>query len=382
MRKKIGLALLVLSLIAAGFTAYKKRSQLALWVDLCSEAPDWAKKQIASDFSPFEKGISQEALDETFDKITSQKIPAYRYRIQGGKVYRKPGGDHVGRAGTYDKMLKRIIKSTSLPNLDFIICVMDGVPEVYVPQRFWITEKQAPLLCWAKKKDAPNLILIPDILTTKEYSWHLDVNTVNEKYLSIPWDKREEKAFWRGTASDKIYTLENYREKPRYKISMLSKQRPDFVDAGYCKAPEEIAKVLADLNLIVGHSSLGDHLSFKYLPVLDGWMCTIPGYQWRLLSGSLTMKQESDEVQYFYSALKPFVHYIPIQHDMSDLVEKIEWARAHDPECRLIAENARAFALAHLMPNQVYSYFYHVLCEYASKQTFNDFVLDESWVQQ
>ena len=279
-------------------------------------------------------------------------------------------------------MLKRILRSVSLPNLDFIVCVMDGVPEVYVPQRFWITERQAPVLCWAKKEDAPNLVLIPDILTTREYSWHLDVATVNQNHRSIPWEKRESKAFWRGTASDKIYTSENFDQKPRYKISMLSKEFPQDVDAGYCKVPEHIAQTLSNLNLILGHSSLADHLHFKYLPVLDGWMCTIPGYQWRLLSGSLTMKQESDEVQYFYSALKPYVHYVPIQHDMSDLLEKIQWARTHDEECRKIGENARAFALANLMPNHVYAYFFHVLNEYASKQTFNDFNLDESWYQR
>jgi hypothetical protein len=100
-------------------------------------------------------------------------------------------------------------------------------------------------------------------------------------------------------------------------------------------------------------------------------MCTFPGYQWRLLSGSLSFKQESDEIQYFYSALKPYEHYIPLRRDVKDLLEKIRWAKKHDEECKEIAENARAFALQNLMPNQIYAYLYWTLERYASLQDFD-----------
>jgi hypothetical protein len=82
------------------------------------------------------------------------------------------------------------------------------------------------------------------------------------------------------------------------------------------------------------------------------------------------MKQESDEIQYFYSALKPYVHYLPIKHDMSDLLEKIQWAKTHDAECRQIAKTGRQFALDHFMPNQIYAYLYWVLDNYATLQAF------------
>lgn len=355
---------------------YKKREQIALWWALQSSPPGWAKEQIAGDLSPFRE-ISQEALNETFQKISAQNIPAYRYRIIGGNIYRKPGNDHAGRAAVYDKMLKRIHKAKKIPSVDFILCVMDGVPEVYVSSRFWETENQAPLLCWAKKKGAPALVLVPDFLVTRESGWHRDLREVNEKYRAIPWEEREERAFWRGAASDKVYTLENYREKPRYRISELSRGHPDIVNAGFCRAPLEVSQILSEL--IVGNTPLSGHLSYKYLPVLDGWMCTFPGFQWRLLSGSLTLKQESDEVQYFYSALKPFVHYIPVKNNMDDLLEKITWAKGHDVECRAIAENARTFALQNLMPNQIYAYLYWVLNQYAALQSFSSLEIDSSW---
>lgn len=379
-KRKIFLLSLFALIGCAAQIGYKKQESLSLWWALQSSPPEWAQEQISQDFSLFAKqGIDQEALDETFQKITSQNIPAFRYRIQEGQIYRKPEEDHAGRAATYDKILKRLQKSKKLPDVDFILCVMDGVPEVYVPPRFWVTQNQAPLLCWAKKKEAPALVLVPDFLTTLESGWHRDIEAVNAKYHTIPWEKREQKAFWRGTASDKGYTTENYFTKPRFQLSLLSKQNQELVDAGFCKAPQEVSQILAQLHLLVGHTSVAQHLSYKYLPVLDGWMCTFPGFQWRLLSGSLSLKQESDEVQYFYGALQPYVHYLPIKNDMSDLLEKIEWAITHDDECHAMAEKARAFALQNLMPNQIYSYLYWVLERYASLQTFDRLEIDSSW---
>ena len=371
------LAVAALSLTASHHN-YKKWDRLTLWWVLQFSPPDWAQKQIDADFLPF-AAITQPSLDETFEKIASQNIPVYRYRIIDNQIYRKPEQDHGGRAALYDKILKRLQRSAPLPTLDFLLCVMDGVPEVYVPSRFWITEHQAPLLCWAKKKDAPSLILVPDFLTTRESGWHNDITILNAQYQSQPWEHRLEKAFWRGTASDKTYTPDNYTQKPRYRISQLSYNHPDLIDARFCKAPEAVSQLLA--HLIAGHTSLAGHLTYKYLPVLDGWMCTFPGYQWRLLSGSLTLKQESDEIQYFYSALKPYEHYLPIQNDMGDLLAQIEWAKKHDPECHAISENARKFAQQNLMPNQIYSYLYWVLNRYASLQDFTDLTIDKSWTK-
>lgn len=360
---------LLLFVLMVSFQAYKKRERFSLWWTLQKAPPAWAEEQIRADFVSFQT-ITQESLDQTFQKIKENHGFAYRYRIVNGNVYRLGEDDPLGRAAVFEKILRRIQRSKKLPDVDFIVCMADGVPESYHAKDFWICEKQAPLLAWAKRKEiAPFVVLIPDILTTKEMSWHHEIETVNEKYRQIPWSKRKEVAFWRGASNDKAYTLENVHQKPRFIISFLSTQFPQLIDAGFCRVyPEEVAKAVA--NMIVGNVPVANHLIYKYLPVLDGYMCTFPGYQWRLLSGSVSFKQESDEIQYFYSALKPFVHYVPIKNDMSDLVEKIHWAKGHDEECRAIAETGRKFALQNLMPNSIYAYFYWVLERYASLQEF------------
>jgi hypothetical protein len=113
---------------------------------------------------------------------------------------------------------------------------------------------------------------------------------------------------------------------------------------------------------------LDQFLEYKYLPTFDGVICAYPAFQWRLLSTSVTMKQESNEVQWFFRAVKPYVHYIPIKGDCSDLYDQISWAKSHDQECQTIAKTATAFALNHLMLEDNYAYLFHVLKRYAALQ--------------
>lgn len=356
---------LLAALATSGYTAYKKRNYLALWWTLQQPPPRWAVEQIERDFAPFSR-ITPEALDETFEKARKTNQQMFRYRIVGGKISRFPLEDPSGRAPVFDRILARLNKAKRLPNLDFLICMNDGVPEG--SPDFWITPHQAPVLAWAKKKnEAPYIVLIPDFLTTRESSWHVDVAAIEAKYKTVPWKNKIEKAFWRGASNDKAYSLENYATKPRFLISWLSSQNPALIDAGYCRAfPADVEQLFQKMGLMVGYASIAAHLDYKYLPVLDGYMCTFPGFQWRLLSGSLTLKQESDEVQYFYSALKPYEHYLPVKNDLSDLLEKISWAKSHDAECKAMAENARAFARENLLPEPIYAYLYLVLKKYAS----------------
>lgn len=49
--------------------------------------------------------------------------------------------------------------------------------------------------------------------------------------------------------------------------------------------------------------------------------------------------------QWYYDRLRPFEHYVPVNADMSDFAEKIDWARSHPAEARQIAVAGRAFAL-------------------------------------
>jgi hypothetical protein len=53
---------------------------------------------------------------------------------------------------------------------------------------------------------------------------------------------------------------------------------------------------------------------------------------------------------WFTDFIIPFVHYIPIKYDLSDLIEKIEWVNENDELAKKIAENAYEFSRTHFSP--------------------------------
>ena len=59
--------------------------------------------------------------------------------------------------------------------------------------------------------------------------------------------------------------------------------------------------------------------------------------------------------EYFFEYLKEWVHYIPVQRDLSDLVEKTKWCITHYDKALKIAENAYQFSKIHVTRNACYA---------------------------
>lgn len=77
------------------------------------------------------------------------------------------------------------------------------------------------------------------------------------------------------------------------------------------------------------------------------------GWQWSFCSGrfekflfgnSVIFKAESDYIEFYYGGLKPDVHYVSIQPNMTDLKEKFDFAIAHDDMMEKIASNMQKSA--------------------------------------
>ena len=73
---------------------------------------------------------------------------------------------------------------------------------------------------------------------------------------------------------------------------------------------------------------------------VDGNTCAWVRFPWQMISYSVPVKVESEKIEYFYSGLEPWVHYVPIKADYSDLLENIQWLKENDEKAKKIAENA------------------------------------------
>jgi hypothetical protein len=74
-------------------------------------------------------------------------------------------------------------------------------------------------------------------------------------------------------------------------------------------------------------------LKYKYILDIDGNASTWDATAWKLNSGSVIFKAKSPWRQWFYDEYLPWIHYIPIADDFSDLQEKYQWCETHAKEC-------------------------------------------------
>ena len=85
-----------------------------------------------------------------------------------------------------------------------------------------------------------------------------------------------------------------------------------------------------------------------------------------MLSGSVPFKHDSPFKQYFEAGLEPYVHYIPVKKDFSDLESQIMWAKNNDDKAQQIVKNAQTFAKNFFQKDQLNGYFIKVMQSYES----------------
>ena len=318
-------------------------------------------EQIEKDFESV-GAILEDSLQKelkVFKKKAHRKLKpnVRRYEIKDGAVF--------GPNDRVTQFLKAIVARYPLPDLVFLYLYQDIVRADFFETYHFST----PILSSAKAPSTDGKIIhfidwYYDI-SKIEKGWNQIRKAIDEKYHSSSWEEKLPVLFWRGSTTTKhMECFKNLADFPRGKLVQFSLGHPTLIDARFNQVhyPKE-QRHLPKAPTV----SIPDHLDDKYQIAMDGETATFPGYQWRLYSGCLTFKQDSDETMWYYSALKPFVHYVPVQRNMEDLVEKVEWAVAHDEKAKEIAENARTFAKENLLPEHMLLYGYKVLTKYASR---------------
>ena len=71
-------------------------------------------------------------------------------------------------------------------------------------------------------------------------------------------------------------------------------------------------------------------LKYKYLISIDGNTAAWKRPEWIMASNSVLFKTTSKFYQWFYDGLVPWHNYIPVRPDLTDVQEKLEWARRND----------------------------------------------------
>ena len=328
------------------------------------EAPAWMYEQIKEDLAPFSASdVTTAKIDQLWnEQMSSPTWPLLRVKIVNNKILLTSNCSSTIRISYIKEGLDALVKRVVLPDADFLIVLGDSLDGV---------APTVPIFTFANNpKLSSRLVLMPDFEAFSGSSQRF-LESVRKGNKHISWAKKIDKSVWRGSMTGGAFTCLNFLEFPRSKAVFLSLQHPDLIDAKYvgvtqCSDPKE---VLEQFGLYFGDSmSIEQQLQYKYQLLLDGNSCSYSRAYWQLFSNSLIFKQASDAVQWYSRALIPFVHYVPIAEDVSDLVEMMNWAKTHDKEARAISLRAQKFANENLTYDKILQYFYLLLSEYSKLQ--------------
>ena len=275
----------------------------------------WMVEQIQSDLAPFSsEDMEEDKIRQTMESI--RKVPSSGLAqlscisIKDNQVswwsLTQTADDN--RLTQFINFMKEILKITSLPNVTFLISGWDSFD-----RPLYVYEARCPVFAIGKKRYNKQTVLIPETRTYLYYDNDY-YNSARKKGSQFPWREKKEKAFWRGNTTGGNYEFYSWDFMPRSNLVLFSKYHPDLVDAkfvgNYC-LPYNIESTCESYGLFSPYVSQEEHLQYKYLIAVDGnsWPSSL---QWQLFSYSTILKQDSDFLEYYYNALKPYVHFVPI----------------------------------------------------------------------
>ncbi|KAF7365338.1 CAP10 domain-containing protein [Mycena venus] len=228
-----------------------------------------------------------------------------------------------------------------------------------------------PLLSMTKISPCFADILFPGQYYYDESWWSGSFSHPND----IDWKDKTPKLYWRGMSNGGHILGQNYHKFPRFRIVDITRNHSDIIDAKMTRFAETHCTDDCDRDAIIKEYDISGPQSpkeevykYKYLLDIDG--NTFSGrYLGLLKSGSLVFKSTVFD-EYFNDWIRPYEHYIPVLPDLSDVVEKVEWAIAHEEEARRIQEAGKLFTERVMTDSQNDCYFAMVLLEWARLQSY------------
>lgn len=226
-------------------------------------------------------------------------------------------------------------------DLHLAICCEDYPSNKYHTKR--------KILSYTALNENKNIILIPDFIFMNWKECGIpDYSEITEQLCSLSAkDCEYNTLFWIGNAKTH-YTRETLLE--------LS-EKDNRIEAYATGWDSKNSKVLN-----TKYVSIPDHTKYKYLIDIQG-----NGYSGRIkmlmFTGRPLFIADRKWIEFWTNDVKPFVHYIPVKEDLSDLIEMLDWAEKNEEKCKEIAKNAQVFAKENLTREAAVKYITNTLIE-------------------
>jgi hypothetical protein len=324
--------------------------------------PDWMQLQADQDLAPFRSQPIQKSEILEYYETSSADLFLIKFTIKNNQVSAEckeknsSGVDY--RSEAYEAALKTLANAVRLPDVVFLVSMHDA---------FTLSQK-VPVFAMCKREQDRYAILLPDFDALKarfQVLSHRDLTVYEPR-----WESKINRLIWRGSTAqasldEELMRADNVHRFSRVILCELSRAYPELIDATftfYAQGGEHIPSLQSYKGKYLSYENL---MNYKYQLYIDGNVSPYSASGWKFFSNSLIFKPDSPWTQWYYGALKPFEHYVPVRRDLADLVEKVLWARSNDAEARAIAKRCREFAISHLTLPDNLLYLYYIIDQYS-----------------
>jgi hypothetical protein len=289
--------------------------------------------------------------------------------------YEKWEGDKA--LATIEDMLVSLCENRILPDSIFFLNVRDhpllhkDLKESYTSlfdkklDDEYMFKEYAPILSVGPSKDHADIPLVTQddwLRVSKKYYPDDCKNGYINDIQILDWDKKISKAVFRGSATG--CKIEN---NIRILTSNLSKKYPEYLDAGIVSLNRKFKKSLNNPLLIIDSKvnkskfmTLEEKAGYKYILNLDGHVAAFRlGHEFSLKS--VILIPESKYYLWFSHLLKPYEHFVPVNEDLSNLIDQIKWCINNDDKCKKIASNSYNFYKKYLEKDGILDYMQDIL---------------------
>jgi len=311
-------------------------------------------------------------------------------------------------------MLEELCKHRTIPDIEFFVNKRDfpilkknntePYEHIYNDNNKKLVshcyEKYAPVLSMVTNNEYSD-IAIPNCddwtrVSSIENKFFPRSRKVDEDYSHTLWEDKISTAVFRGSSTGTGVTVET---NPRLKIAQMSNDSPfdengiPYLDAGITSwnvRPRKIKgeKYLQNIDIkklqikLTNKLSLIEQSKYKYLVNIDGHVSSFR-LSSELSMGCCILLVESNYKLWFSDFLEPYVHYIPVKKDLSDLMEKIKWCKDNDNKCKEIVENCKKFYKKYLQKEGILDYLQKLLICLKQQSGFYIYnVINELNIQQ
>lgn len=170
---------------------------------------------------------------------------------------------------------------------------------------------------------------------------------------------RRNRVLWRGAATGQgpSFSSDGRPVSTRARAVQLSAKRPELLDARFAGRDDDLRMTdrerMRVRQLKWGADGGASFLTWREMQqyravlILDG-NTVADRLPFTMFTMTAVLKQESPLREAWYSQLVPYVHYVPVRHDLSDLEAQLAWALSNTSRLFDIARNGALLALRHL----------------------------------